>query len=281
MPCDSPFYVLPKAGTEKVPVPCGRCPSCKLRRVNGWVFRLLEEDKVSSSSHFVTLTYDTEFVPISENGFMTLRKKDLQDFFKRLRKLCHGSKIRYYAVGEYGTKNRRPHYHGIFFNVPDASLFTQAWSLGGRPLGAVHIGTVAGESCAYVMKYMDKPRHKAQFARDDREPEFPLMSKGLGASYLSDAVVRYHQSDISRLFLTREGGHRVAMPRYYRQKIYSEQDQRRQVHLIKSVADDRLRIDEIEFKRMYGDSMNFFDYQESKKYGRYKSFYKNQIDRDV
>jgi len=107
--CDSPFFVLPKAAVEKVPVPCGRCPPCKLRRVNGWVFRMLEEEKVSSSSHFVTLTYDTSTVPISDNGFMTLRKRDFQLFMKRLRKLCLDAKLKDYAVGEYGTNYKRPH----------------------------------------------------------------------------------------------------------------------------------------------------------------------------
>lgn len=282
MICDTPFYVLPKAALEKVPVPCGRCPTCKLRRVNSWVFRLLQEDKVSSTAYFVTLTYDTRFVPISENGFMTLRKKDLQDFFKRLRKLCPNAKVKYYAVGEYGSQNRRPHYHGIFYNVPSDRLFADAWFKNGCSLGAVHVGKVSRDSIAYTMKYIDKSTFKVLHGRDDREPEFPLMSKRLGANYLTPQVVSYHRADLSRMYVTGEGGHKVAMPRYYRNKIYDETDLRKQVDLIQTVADEMQVNLRREYDALgYGTSMSYESWLESRRYGRYQSFYSNQKQRDV
>lgn len=226
MPCDSPFFVLPKAGIEKVPVPCGKCPPCKLRRVNGWVFRLLQEDKISSSAHFLTVTYDTRHVPISENGFMTLNKSDFQLYMKRLRKLCPDFVLKYYACGEYGENYSRPHYHAIVFNCPDTEFFAKAWSLDGTQFGSVHVGTVSSDSIAYCLKYIDKdsfrekrPRH----SRDDRQKEFSLQSKSLGSGYFSDpAIVAYHKADLSRNYVTRLSGHRVAMPRYYREKIFSD-----------------------------------------------------------
>lgn len=278
MTCDTPFYVLPKAGLEKVPVPCGRCPPCKLRRVNSWVFRLLEEEKVSTSAHFVTLTYDTRTVPISENGFMTLSKRDYQLYFKRLRKLCPGNlPLKYYAVGEYGTNNRRPHYHAIIFNCPDVQLFDDAWQL-----GAIHVGKVSTDSIAYTMKYIDKQSAKKQHARDDREPEFPLMSKGLGKNYLSPEIVNYHKADISRLYATKEGGHRIALPRYYRQKIYSDQDLKKQVQLIQSTAEITEASERREFERLYKNTeLTFEQWQNSKKFGRYQSFYSQQLPRDL
>lgn len=148
--CDSPYWVMPKMGIEKVPVPCGRCPICKHRRVNTWVFRLSQELKRSVSGHFVTFTYDTRHVPISDNGFMTLRKKHFQDFMKRLRKL-EPNHLKYYAVGEYGTHNNRPHYHAIIFNVLDTGSYASAWEF-----GQIHIGHVSSDSIAYTMKYIDK-----------------------------------------------------------------------------------------------------------------------------
>ena len=283
MICDSPYYVLPKAGLEKVPVPCGRCPPCKMRRVNSWVFRLLEEEKVSDGAHFITLTYDTRFVPISDNGFMTLCQRDFQLYMKRLRKLCGGAKLKYYAVGEYGTKNGRPHYHAIVFNVKDINHFAEAWKLDGNSLGAVHVGQVTGDSIAYTMKYIDKANFKKKHIRDDRVPEFPLMSKGLGKSYLSDVVVDYHKADLSRLYVTRPGGHKIALPRYYREKIYSDDEKRKQVDIVEQVAERQQELLLREFKRLYGDSSDytFEQWLESKKYGRYASFYSRQKSRDV
>ena len=70
---------------EVMHLPCGRCYPCTMRRVSGWSFRLVQEDKRAYSSSFLTLTYNTKHVPLSKKGFMTLRKTDLQSFFKRLR----------------------------------------------------------------------------------------------------------------------------------------------------------------------------------------------------
>lgn len=278
MVCDTPFYVLPKKwASEKVPVPCGRCPNCKLRRVNSWVFRLLQEDKVSTSGHFITLTYDTRHVPISPNGFMTLQKQDFQKFMKRLRKQCPTAKLKYYACGEYGSSNNRPHYHAIVFNCPDENMYVNAWEL-----GSIHIGKVSGDSIAYTMKYIDKQKGKKLHARDDRQPEFPLMSKGLGANYLSEQMINYHKADISRLYATKQGGHQIALPRYYRNKIYSEEDQKNQVFLIQEQIQKQEQKELSEFYSLgYPDSYTFEAWKESKRFGRYKNFYKSQLKRDV
>lgn len=288
MACDSPYYVKAKRwheNEEKVPVPCGRCPPCKLRRVNGWVFRLLQEDKRSDTSHFVTLTYDTKFVPISENGFMTLRKSDFQKYMKRLRKLCPGADLKYYAVGEYGTNRHRPHYHAIIFGVPDIELFAEAWKLDGNSLGAVHVGTVSGESIAYTLKYIDKQSGKLLYgSRDDREPEFPLMSKRLGNNYITQATVDYHRSDLSRMYLTRPGGNRIAMPRYYRGKIFTDDDLAAQIPIIeKAMIIDEQR-ERVEYSRIYsGDDapISFEAWQTSRRHGRYEQFYINQKSREI
>lgn len=284
MNCDSPFYVQKKAALEAVPVGCGKCPSCKKRRVDGWVFRLLQEEKISQTSHFITLTYDTRFVPITKNGFMTLRKEDFQNYMKRLRKLCPDAKLKYYAVGEYGSQTKRPHYHAIIFNVPDTQLFVDAWFLNGQQIGSVHVGAVSGDSIAYCMKYIDKPHTRMMHGRDDREKEFPLMSKKLGANYLTDEMVAYHQSDLTRLYATKEGGHRVALPRYYRNKIYSEDQQKQQLRLIQSAVleqDDQLRRD---YEAVYGsnnEQISFETWKDMKRHGRYQSFYDRQKNRNL
>lgn len=229
MACSSPLYRAIKGNW--VPVPCGRCPPCKKRRVDGWVFRLLQEDKVSNSAHFVTLTYSPEHVPISPNGFMTLDKEAFPLFMKRLRKLTT-NKLKYYACGEYGTKNKRPHYHAIVFNVPDAEMFYDAWKVNGQHFGQIVVGEVTGNSIAYTMKYIDKagtveglyPGWKPFVGRDDRVKEFALMSKGMGASYMTDRIRKYHTDDLSRTYITVDGGFKIAMPRYYKNKIYSEDE---------------------------------------------------------
>lgn len=157
-------------------VPCGKCLACKKRRVSGWSFRLLNQGRVSDSAHFITLTYDTKHVPITDRGYMGLSKRDVQLFFKRLRKSHEsGTQIKYYACGEYGGKTFRPHYHIILFNAK-LELIQPAWQL-----GQVHYGDVSGASIGYCLKYICKegkiPLHK----NDDRQKEFALMSKDWAA----------------------------------------------------------------------------------------------------
>lgn len=151
--------------------PCGKCPPCLARRASSWSFRLMQQEKVSSNAHFITLTYDTTHVPLTENGFMSLRKRDVQLFFKRLRKAQGDNRIKYYLCGEYGGKTYRPHYHILLYNV-QLELIQPAWSL-----GQVHYGTVTGASIGYTLKYMTKEKRIPLHQNDDRVPEFSLMSK--------------------------------------------------------------------------------------------------------
>jgi len=278
MICDSPIYVDSGTGGV-VPVPCGKCPPCKHRRVNDWVFRLLNEDKVSTTSHFVTLTYDTDHVPISRNGYMTLRKKDFQDYMKRLRKLCVGFTLKYYAVGEYGTTNKRPHYHAIIFNCPNPDFFYDAWHLNGIPIGSIHVGQVSGDSIAYTMKYIDKASFERKHARDDREPEFPLMSKGLGASYLTDQVISWHRSDLKNTYVHKDG-FRIALPRYYVSKIFTDQQRRYQALLAQDAANKIENEQRADYQRFKYEK-DFETYKDERRYGRHKTFYNTQKKRDV
>jgi len=206
----TPFYKIDEVAGVNMALPCGKCPNCLKRRISNWSFRLMQEDKVSSCSLFVTLTYENP--PITENGFMNLDKRDLQLFFKKLRKKTTG--LKYYAAGEYGGERARPHYHIIMFNV-EPYLIESTWGL-----GHVHIGEVNEASVGYTLKYMFKPRKIPLHQRDDRQREFSLMSKGLGKNYLSNAVRRWH-IDGDRLYCVIEDGKKISLPRYYRDKIFT------------------------------------------------------------
>lgn len=216
--CMTPFTVTDRENDRTIGVPCGKCPSCVNRRTSGWSFRLMQQDRVASSSHFITLTYDTRNVPITRNGYMSLNYRDTQLFFKRLRK-AHppGTRIKYYLVGEYGGKTSRPHYHIILYNV-DINLIHSTWHNGN-----IHYGSVTGASIGYTMKYMSKPSRIPMHKNDDRIPEQARMSKGLGLNYLSSQMIRYHKRDmLNRMHLNLLDGRKIAMPRYYKKKLYSK-----------------------------------------------------------
>lgn len=229
MACITPFSITDKETGESIAVPCGQCPECRKRRIAEWSFRLMQEEKHSTSAHFVTLTYGTKYVPMAPSGYLTLNKKHLQNFFKRLRFNTGATNLKYYAVGEYGTDNFRPHYHALIFNLPKEEDVSNAWIFDSRGketkelLGKPYFGTVTGASVGYTLKYISKKRLIPMHRNDDRVPEFSLMSKGLGRQYLNETSHAWHQNDIlNRMHLVTEGGKKLSMPRYYKDKIYTE-----------------------------------------------------------
>lgn len=194
-------------------VPCGSCPQCKLKRVNSWVFRLEQQARLHQTSHFITLTYAQPH--ITPNGFMTLYKKDYQDFMKRLRWNTKQPNIKYYAVGEYGSQSWRPHFHAIIFDIYPEDV-NKAW-----PHGHIDVGDVNSNSIAYCCKYICKDKKIPLFPKDDRLREFALQSKKLGANYINDETIKYHKSKLNS-YILKPDGHKMCLPRYYRDKIFTE-----------------------------------------------------------
>lgn len=247
--CVAPFYTVDQSTGEVVAAPCGRCPMCLKRRAAGWAFRLQQEMKYADTALFVTLTYDTRFIPITRQGKFTLEKSDIQNFIKRLRwntiQQAKASKrailpIKYFAVGEYGSDNFRPHYHIILFNS-DHTEVLKSWKDvdTDNPLGNVHFGTVTPASIAYTLKYMLKSGRK--FKKSDlRKPEFQLMSKKLGYSYLNAKTQLWHTQTQGRMYLTTEQGQKVAMPRYYKEKLFTktqkQEESKHQMELLQKIA---------------------------------------------
>ena len=249
--CYDPYLVENHAyGDEPIPVGCGSCVYCLERNSNEWSFRLMQEDKVSISAYFVTLTYTTVALPITEKGYRTLSRKHLTNYFKKLRNRHHDSRnsrwryfgwhehkpIKYYAVGEYGSKHKRPHYHAIIFNAhPDhiESAWDELENQDGKmvPAGSTFIGTVTRASCRYVMKYMMKDQGNRQALPYvwpcDSIPQFAVQSKHLGKSYLTPEMIQWHRDDMDRNYCVWPSGYKCTMPRYYRDKIWTTDDEKR------------------------------------------------------
>lgn len=257
--CFYPFFV-PDGDSKPVLIPCGKCEICKRKRISSWSFRLMEELKTSISANFITLTYEDHSQPISDNGYRTLRKRDVQLFFKRLRRLQRkvaGRKakaIKYFYVGEYGGKVGRPHYHCIIFNA-DYRQYQKAWSHGKwicnlktkksrgnklryeitsqrvwRDNGYIHYGNKQGvceASVGYCLKYILKPKDNRKNPADDSVKEFVNMSKGLGIGYLNGKMMRWHHADLkNRMYVNLPNGKKATMPRYYKDRLYNKKERK-------------------------------------------------------
>lgn len=212
MQCISPISIPHPHGTSKAQrqiVPCGRCYACLTNRRNDWSVRLYYESKQHFKQVFLTLTYDDEHLEIT-NGNVEI--KHLQDFFKRIRKKA---KIRYYAVGEYGTRTFRAHYHILLFGLSskDYTFIQSCW-----PFGFISIGEVSPSSIHYVTKYHVNRGHYPNGCM----PPFALMSSkpGIGNAYIEKRG-SFHHYNIDRAYYTHPNGIKQKLPRYFRDKLYT------------------------------------------------------------
>lgn len=215
------------------PVPCGSCKECLLNYSREWAKDCMLEKQYYPESEcwFITLTYNDENLPFNtwvnkETGEFTrgasLRKQDLQNFWKRARKKYPEQRIVYLNVGEYGSETQRPHYHAIVFGLPlDITKFKkiginengdalwtspelqQLWSLrkNGKyyPIGNVQIGRVTYKSVAYTCRYAlkkAKGQDKTWQMLNGRQPEFISMSQGIGYKYYRDYAKQMIETDM-------------------------------------------------------------------------------------
>jgi len=207
-------------------VPCGKCISCRIARTREWATRILHEASMYEHNSFLTLTYDDENIP--ENG--SLRKKDLQDFIKRLRYHLGSRRIKYFGCGEYGDITNRPHYHVILLNWhsdldKDYNLRTK--KIGKKykysplvadvwPFGIHTIGAVEYDSIRYCTQYIQK-KYSGYLAEEKYkgiEPPFQIQSLGMGLSYLQKNEDYFKD----KLGCTVRGKE-VGLPRYYKKKL--------------------------------------------------------------
>lgn len=231
-------------------VPCGRCFECLAQKQGEWRFRLLQELKHSKDAHFITLTYDDNYLVLNDDYIPILNYEDIQKKHKRFRtkyKRKYGTKsnYKYFYVGEYGSKSGRPHYHGIVFNVIDLDLYMDNWEF-----GHVHRGDVTESSITYTLKYILKRLNRndaKELLKNGIIPEKAMMSNNLGIGYLTPQMIRYFKDDPTRL--AKYYGKDVILPRYYRDKIFNEWEKRkRYINIEKKLYYNEERREKSEFK---------------------------------
>lgn len=245
MPCFSPLEGYLKHGGGitfnkkesylNIPktVTCGQCSGCRLERSRQWATRCHHEASLHQHNCFITLTYADEHLPQDRS----INVRVFQKFMKRLRKK-YAHKIRFYACGEYGDTQGRPHYHACLFGhdfedkyewrsktdtketLYRSPTLEKLW-----PYGFSSIGEVTFQSAAYVARYIMKkingPLQNYSYEYIDeqgeihqQQPEFTCMSRkpGVGANWLALFASDVYPDDFVII-----NGKRVRPPRYYDQ----------------------------------------------------------------
>lgn len=188
------------------------------------------ESMIQKDNYFLTLTYD-DFSNDDQ-----LHKDDLQAFNKKLKTYLSrknkDSSFRFYSVGEYGLKTFRPHYHGIYYNLPlDDLLFykidngniyytseflNSIWNKGFVIVGAVDVA-----SACYVARYCDSKLYTNEsieaLVDAGYQAPFNLMSRrpGIGA-YHYDFIKNKILNNDFNIYLK---GQKFSLPFYYLKKM--------------------------------------------------------------
>lgn len=239
MKCLNPYFVRgpstwPTAEFQWLPVPCGKCPTCKARKRQEWTFRLSEEMKTADYTAFATLTYSEKNLPTTEHNDIsdipTLNYRDVQLFLKRFRKKLDklDIKLRYFICGEYGSNTLRPHYHAIFYfrsEIPNnvlnhvgllPSLFRSSWNLGDI---LDFQQCKSNGSSSYCNKYLNK-YYKLRLL-ETQEVEKSLKSQNLGRDYIAKNK-DWHTADPENRQYAIYEGYKIGLPRTFRKKIFGK-----------------------------------------------------------
>lgn len=201
MSCINPMEMKIKSqykGIQTIKVDCRHCLNCLVKRQSQIEFlakkELLSVYQSGRSASFVTLTYDDNHIPYNENGFITLRRKDLQNWIKNMRRQMeyYGEKVpfKYLYCGEYGdgthstTKSgvstHRPHYHVVFLGLSTSQVKKYTRKLWKN--GLCDIGELSAGGIRYLCKYMTKasPDKDVKAFRDSVGVQNPFFYHSIG-----------------------------------------------------------------------------------------------------
>lgn len=207
-----------------VPVKCGCCIECRKEKQREWRVRL-EEELRTNFGYFITLTISPEGIKeIEERTNLKweenpneIATKAIRLFLERVRKIT-GKSIKHWAVTELGENKDRIHLHGIFFGQRAVEYIKKHWKY-----GFVFIGQYCNSrSINYMTKYMLKV--------DTKHPEFKqivLASKGIGAGYMDRLDYLWQKQNYKNIEVatyTFRNGTKMAMPKYYKNKIFTEKE---------------------------------------------------------
>lgn len=210
-----------------VPVGCGSCEQCRKQKRREWKIRLTEECETDKNGIFVTLTFSNESIKeLGENIQADGYERDnaiatlaVRRFLERWRKK-HKKSVKHFLItelGHNGTENI--HLHGIIWTEHREDI-NNIWKYGFTWIGAKH-RKVGEKAVNYIIKYITKLDVKHR----EYKPKI-LCSKGLGKNYMNkrqSELNKFDGKNTKDVYTTKQG-YKIALPIYYRNKLYSEEE---------------------------------------------------------
>lgn len=208
---------------------CRKCLPCRLNIAREKAIRAVHEASQHDENIFLTLTYAPEHLKSPELQYI-----DFQLFMKSLRELHNRGitdpdlkkqrTISYMVTGEYGEKNKRPHWHAIIFNyrptdqkyfrtsdreepIYTSETLTKLWGH-----GSIEYGSVTIDSAGYTARYSAK---KLTHGKDHEHCYHPIHKtssrRALGRSWIE----KHYAHTFAHGFIVLPNGAKSKIPRYY------------------------------------------------------------------
>lgn len=207
-------------GMDPFELECRKCLPCRLNIAREKSIRAIHEARMHNDNIFLTLTYREEDLesPI-------LQYSDFQNFMKRLRKKYPHTEISYMVTGEYGDKNKRPHWHALIFNFvpPDAKPEGDKTELGHQKFtsqiihdlwgkGKHDFGSVTIDSASYVARYAAK---KLTHGHDDDHVYHPIHKTSSKHAIGKRWIEQHWERTFTQGNVVLPNGQTTKIPRYY------------------------------------------------------------------
>lgn len=221
--------------TRYVPVGCGNCIECRKQKARNWQIRLQEEIRHDNTGKFVTLTFSNESIKKLTTEIKGLTGYELDNeiatlatrrFLERWRKKYKKS-LKHWLVtelGHNGTENL--HMHGIVWTTANLNEVEKYWKYGHiwkgkrNKQGGLE-NYVNDKTISYTTKYVSK------MDKVHREYKSKILtSPGIGAGYTTrpDFNANKYNGKQTKEYYTTRTGHKIALPTYFRNKRYSEEE---------------------------------------------------------
>lgn len=212
----------------EVEVPCGMCVECRKKKAREWSIRLQEEIKRDTYINnekqtplFITLTFSNEKAKelIEKYNLIDLNdvaRKAVRLMLERYRKKNKTS-FKHWFVTELGEETNRLHLHGIIWLNISKDNLEKLWSYGHVDIKPY----LSKGGINYVTNYSLKIKLQNAYYK-------PVVccSKGLGENYVTEEIkiLKKFNGINTPDYYTLSDGRKVAMPKYYRNKIYTEEE---------------------------------------------------------
>ncbi len=195
-------------------VPCGQCMACRINKGRVWSARIQLENlehfhNYARLGEFLTFTYNDENLPAAvdpqDAPLGTLQKKVFLKWVDNENSAGAVPHFRYYAIGEYGDRFYRPHYHmAVFpFNGEAIHRLRASWSR----FGFTSASQLTDARARYLANYTGKKLTKADDSRlgSHQEPEFRTSSRNppLGYDFAQSLTRHYQKSRYAELLKKR------------------------------------------------------------------------------